>query len=115
MFWALQEYLMGRPYIQLKGGPSLTALGITYLDQHGLNPTLVGVWQQVTIPTAFFTANVAIADIRAIELFLVKSTATPNTYVNIVQTIADNPVKINSVTGNDEACKSISKVVNILF
>jgi len=72
-----------RPYIQLKGGPSLTALGIRYLDQHGLNPTLVGVWQQVTIPTAFFSANVTVTDIRAIELFLVKSTTTPNTYVNI--------------------------------
>jgi len=72
-----------RPFIQLKGGPSLTPLGIRYLDQHGLNPTLVGVWQQVTIPTALFTANVSIADIRAVELFLVKNTATPNTYVNI--------------------------------
>jgi hypothetical protein len=72
-----------RPFIQLKGGPSLTPLGIRYLDQHGLNPTLVGVWQQVTIPTALFTANVAITDIRAVELFLVKNTTTPNTYVNI--------------------------------
>jgi hypothetical protein len=72
-----------RPFIQLRGGPSLTGLGTRYLDQHGLNLSLVGVWQQVTIPTALFTANVAITDIRAVELFLVKNTTTPNTYVNI--------------------------------
>jgi hypothetical protein len=71
------------PFIQLKGGPSLTPLGIRYLDQHGLNLSLVGVWQQVTIPTALFTGNPTIADIRMIELFLLKNTATPNTYVNI--------------------------------
>lgn len=82
-FSTLDGGLGRRPYIQLKGGPSLTALGITYLDQHGLNPTLVGVWQQVTIPTAFFGANAGITDIRQLELFLVKSTFTPNTYVNI--------------------------------
>jgi hypothetical protein len=72
-----------RPFIQLRGGPSLTSLGTRYLDQHGLNPTLVGVWQQVTIPTALFTANVAITDIRELDLFLVKNTTTPNTAVNI--------------------------------
>lgn len=72
-----------KPYIQLRGGPSLTSLGTRYLDQHGLNLSLVGVWQQVTIPTALFTGNPTIADIRMIELFLLKNTATPNTYVNI--------------------------------
>jgi hypothetical protein len=72
-----------RPYVQLKGGPSFTNLGFRYLDQHGLNPTLVGVWQQVTIPTALFTGSLAVTDIRVVELFLVKNIATPNTSVNI--------------------------------
>jgi hypothetical protein len=75
---------LGRsPFIQLRGGPSLTSLGTRYLDQHGLNLSLVGVWQQVTIPTALFTGSVTIADIRTVDLFLLKNAAVPNTYVNI--------------------------------
>jgi hypothetical protein len=82
-FAALDGGLGRRPFIQLRGGPSFTSFGTRYLDQHGLNPTLVGVWQQVTIPTALFTANTAITDIRIIDLFLTKDATVPNTYVNI--------------------------------
>jgi len=72
-----------RPFVWLRGGPSFTSFGIRYLDQHGLNPTLVGVWQQVTIPTVLFTANAGVTDIRVVDLYLRKNTTTPNTAVNI--------------------------------
>lgn len=82
-FATLDGGLGRKPYIQLRGGASLTSLGTRYLDQHGLNLSLVGVWQQVTIPTALFTGNLAVTDIRAVELFLVKNATASNTYVNI--------------------------------
>ena len=72
-----------RPFVWLRGGPSFTSFGIRYLDQHGLNPTLVGVWQQVTIPTVLFTQNPGVTDIRVVDLYLFKSTLTANTPVNI--------------------------------
>jgi len=72
-----------RPFVWLRGGPSFTSFGIRYLDQHGLNPTLVGVWQQVTIPTVLFTQNPGVTDIRVVDLYLFKNTTTPNTAVNI--------------------------------
>ena len=83
-FATLDGGLGRRPYVQLRGGASLTSFGVRYLDQHGLNPTLVGVWQQVTIPTALFGSNTGITDIRVVDLFLVKNSSAPNAYVNIV-------------------------------
>lgn len=82
-FTTLDGGLGRRPFIQLRGGPSLTSFGTRYLDAHGLNRSLVGVWQQVTIPTALFTANAGVTDIRVIDLFLLKNATAPNTYVDI--------------------------------
>lgn len=82
-FTTLDGGLGRRPFVQLRGGPSLTSFGTRYLDAHGLNRSLVGVWQQVTIPTALFTANSGVTDIRVIDLFLTKSAIAPNTYVDI--------------------------------
>ena len=82
-FATLDGGLGRRPFVQLRGGASLTSFGVRYLDQHGLNPTLVGVWQQVTIPTALFGSNAGITDIRVVDLFLIKSSSVANTYVDI--------------------------------
>jgi len=72
-----------RPWIRLRGGPSSSLLGTRYLDAHGLDPTLVGVWQQITIPTLLYTLNPGVTDIRLVDLFLQKRTDTANPPVNI--------------------------------
>ena len=72
-----------RPWIRLRGGPSSSLLGTRYLDAHGLDPTLVGVWQQVTIPTLLYVLNPGVTDIRLVDLSLQKATDTPNPPVNI--------------------------------
>jgi len=72
-----------RPWIRLRGGPSSSILGTRYLDAHGLDPTLVGVWQQVTIPTLLYAQNPGVTDITILDLYLQKSITTPNTAVNI--------------------------------
>lgn len=72
-----------RPWIRLRGGASSSILGTRYLDAHGLDPTLVGVWQQVTIPTLLYTLSPGVTDIRLVDLFLQKNTSTPNPPVNI--------------------------------
>ena len=77
------EYGPRRPWIRLRGGPSSSVLGTRYLDTHGLDPTLVGVWQQVTIPTLLYTLSPGVTDIRFVDLFLQKATDTLNPPVNI--------------------------------
>jgi len=58
-----------RPFVTLRGSGT-NLLGSRYLDAHGLNLSLVGVWQQVTIPTALFGGNLAQTTIDAIQLSL---------------------------------------------
>jgi hypothetical protein len=58
-----------RPFVTLRGSGT-NLLGSRYLDAHGLNLSLVGVWQQVTIPTALFGGSLAQTTINSIQLSL---------------------------------------------
>ena len=58
-----------RPFVTLRGSGT-NLLGSRYLEAHGLNLSLVGVWQQVTIPTALFGGSLAQTTINSIQLSL---------------------------------------------
>lgn len=70
-----------KPFVQLVSGT--TSLGIRYLDQHGLNLSLTGVWQLVNIPLAFFGAAPNLGTITSLRLFLVEYINTTPAYVDI--------------------------------
>jgi len=60
-------------YCRLYDVTNTDFIGTVYLDQYGLNPSLVGSWQLVSIPINAFTANPAFTDIGVLRLYCQES------------------------------------------